>query len=139
MTRTCIAAALLLTLGICARGVAQENPPTSAPSVLVSAGDKDAIQANMGKDVTVEGTVSDAQWIPSGAVFLMKFKDAEASNFQGVIFSRNNGKETMEKALGGDLSNVFEGSKIQIKGKLGTYRDHPQIIIANADQVTILS
>ena len=44
----------------------------------------------------------------------------------------------MEKAFNGDLSNAFEGAKIQIRGKLQLYREQPEILIDDPKQITIL-
>src|SRR5437588_6603469 len=88
-------------------------------AAVISAGDKQALEANTGKEATVEGTVSDAAWNSGGRVFVIKFKDAAASNFQGIIFSSN--RDAMEKAFNGDLSNAFEGAKVQLKGPVSLY------------------
>jgi Spy/CpxP family protein refolding chaperone len=104
----------------------------------ITPGDKAAIDANTGKEAVVEGTVSDAQWSASGAVFIMKFKDSDATQFQAVVLRNDMAQDAAEKAFGGDLSNIFEGSKVRIKGELGTYFNHPQIKIKNADQVAVL-
>src|SRR6202034_4189294 len=87
-------------------------------------------------DVIVEGTISDAKWSTSGRVFLIKFKEADSSEFQGAIFSKN--KDVMEKAFNGDLSTALEGAKVQIHGKLQTYREHPEILIDKPEQIVIV-
>ncbi len=109
--------------------------PTTQPTA-VSLGDKQALDANVGKEVVVEGLVSDAEWSASGRVFLIKFKEGETTQFQGALFSKF--RDDMEKAFNGDLSNAFEGAKIQIDGKLQMYREHPEILINDAKQITIL-
>jgi len=113
-----------------------QTAPTTQP-VLVSLADKQALAASMGKDVVVEGTVSDAQWSTSGKVFLVKFKEGEATRFQGAVFSKF--REAMEKSFHGDLSNAFEGARIRISGKLQTYREHPEILIDDPKQITVLA
>jgi hypothetical protein len=69
-------------------------------------------------------------------VFIIKFKEGEATGFEGAIFASN--RSEMEKAFDGDLSNAFEGAKIQIAGKLENYRQHPEIPIHDPKQITIL-
>jgi hypothetical protein len=128
----------ILLVGLAVHVQAEDSPttaPTSQPSVI-SAGDKETLDANIDKDATVEGTVSDANWTPSGKVFLIKFKDAETSEFAGAIFSKN--KDLMEKALGGDLTPALGGAKVQLHGKIHTFHDHPEIIIDKPEQITIL-
>jgi len=124
----------LLLVAWCTLAVAQEKP--APPAASISVGDKQAIDANMNKEATVEGTVSDAEWSPTGRVFLIKFQEGETTQFQGAVLSQN--KETMEKGLNGDLSNALEGAKIQIKGKLVTYREHPEILIDKPEQIRIV-
>lgn len=125
---------LLLCQFAHAEGVAQ-TAPTSQP-VMVSLEDKKALDANMGKEVIVEGTVATAAWSASGRVFLIKFNEGIATNFQGALFAKL--REDMEKAFHGDLSDAFEGGKIQITGKLQMYREHPEILINDPKQITIL-
>jgi DNA/RNA endonuclease YhcR with UshA esterase domain len=69
-------------------------------------------------------------------VFVIKFKDATDSQFQGAVFSKN--KEAMEKAFDGDLTKAFEGAKIQIKGKLQTFKEHPEITVDKPEQITVV-
>ena len=119
--------------------VKAEDPPSTAPTSqpsLIIAGDKQALDAAIGNDVIVEGTVSDAKWSPSGRVFLIKFPESDSSGFQGAIFSKY--KDVMEKAFNGDLSTALEGAKVQVHGKLQTYRDHPEILIDKPEQIVIL-
>jgi hypothetical protein len=129
-----VAAALLLSAGW---ATAEDNmaPAPAAPPAVISVGDRKAIDAAMGNDATIEGTVSDAQWSATGRVFLVKFKDADASQFQGALLVQH--REPVEQALG-DLANALEGSKIRLAGKLQMYRDHPEILIEKPEQITIV-
>jgi DNA/RNA endonuclease YhcR with UshA esterase domain len=116
---------------------AQDAPttaPTSQPS-LIGAGDEQTLNADMGNEVIVQGTISDAKWSPSGRVFLIKFQEGESSEFQGAILSKY--KDMMEKAFNGDLTIALEGAKVQIHGKLQTYREHPEILIDKPEQIVI--
>jgi len=129
----------IVVLGLCSAAVAEEKPtttPTSQP-VVVSVGDKQAIAASLGKEVVVEGTVSDAQWSSTGRVFIIKFKEGEATGFQGAILAKT--RDAMEKAFHGNLSNAFEGAKIQIAGKLQNYREHSEIVANEPKQITIVA
>jgi DNA/RNA endonuclease YhcR with UshA esterase domain len=115
-----------------------EDPPSTAPASqpsLITAGDEQTLDADMGNDVIVQGTVSDAKWSPSGRVFLIKFQEGDSSEFQGAIFSKY--KDVMEKAFNGDLSTALEGAKVQIHGKSQTYREHPEILIDKPEQIDI--
>lgn len=127
----------MVILGLCGAALADDasRPPASQP-VLVSLSDSKAIDANVGKQVAVEGLVSDAQWSASGRVFFIKFKEGEETQFQGALFVKY--RDVMEKAFNGDLSNAFEGARIRIEGKLQIYREHPEILIDDPRQITIL-
>ena len=131
----------VVTFGLCGSVMAAEDtqkaPATQPAAVnLVNLGDKKALSVNVGKDVVVEGTVSDAQWSATGRVFIIKFKEGEATGFEGAIFASN--RSEMEKAFDGDLSNALEGARIQIAGKLENYRQHPEIPIHDPKQITIV-
>jgi DNA/RNA endonuclease YhcR with UshA esterase domain len=93
------------------------------------------LQDHIDKQATVEGVVSDAKWSTSGKVFVIKFKDATDSQFQAAVFSKN--KEAMEKAFDGDLTKAFEGAKIQVKGRLQTFKEHPEILVDKPEQITV--
>jgi hypothetical protein len=120
-----------------ARGAEQPAPAADATAaVVVSVADKAALDANMGKQASVEAMVTDAEWSPTGRVFLIKFEGSDSTQFQGALLSQN--REAVEKAFGGDLTKALEGAKIRLTGKLQTYREHPEILIEKSDQIVIL-
>lgn len=135
---------VVLLLSLSARFVLAEEktpattePATTAPSGgVIAATDKDAISTHLNNEVTIEGMVTDAKWSSSGKVFVIKFKGTESSQFQAAVFSKN--KEAMEKAFDGDLTKGLEGAKLQVKGKLQTFREHPEIVIDKPEQLTIV-
>ena len=61
------------------------KPPTSQPTV-VNLADPEALKTNMGKEVLVQGMVSDAQWSASGRVFRIKFEEGSQTH-QGSVLS----------------------------------------------------
>ena len=125
-----------ITLLAFASLAAAANEPTSKPApITIKASDKDALAANQGKDVTVEGTVSDAAWSASGKVMQIHFAGAEDSGFAAVLFQRN--KDTFDKAFDGDTTKTLTGAKVKVTGKLATYRDKPQIVLTKPSQLTI--
>jgi DNA/RNA endonuclease YhcR with UshA esterase domain len=116
-----------------------EDQPAAAPAsqpAVIAAGDKDALEANMDKEATVEGTISDAKWSSSGKVFLIKFQEGESSHFQAAFLAKS--KEVMEKAFDGDLSTALQGAKVQVHGKLKAFHDNPEVLIDKPEQITIL-
>jgi DNA/RNA endonuclease YhcR with UshA esterase domain len=129
-----------LAFALVPRVFAADEQPATAPATepsagVISAGDKQALQDHMDKEVTVEGVVADAKWSSSGKVFVIKFKDAGDSRFQAATFSKN--KDAMEKAFDGDLTKALEGAKIQVKGKLQTFKEHPEILVDKPEQITV--
>jgi DNA/RNA endonuclease YhcR with UshA esterase domain len=136
MPKFALILALLLSLTQYARA---DDPLTGAKGVSPSAikvGDKPALDALVDKEATVVGTVASAAWNPSGKVFVIKFKDADATEFSAAIFAKN--KDAMESTFKGDLAAAFTGAEMQITGKLAMYRDKPQIIINNAKQIVLV-
>lgn len=131
---------MIVLLTLCTVVVAQE--PATQPSV-VDAADKEAIAANMNKDVVLEGTVSRAEWSRSGAVMNIDFKGADESRMLAVIFQRT--RERMDEAFAGDIAKTLTGAKVRIRGRIVEYggraesfRGRPQIIINAPAQITIL-
>jgi DNA/RNA endonuclease YhcR with UshA esterase domain len=115
-----------------------QNPPATAPTSqpsIIAASDGQLLKADMGNDVIVQGTATDAKWSASGRVFLIKFDDT-SDGFQGAIFAKS--KDVMEKAFNGDLTAALEGAKIEIHGKLKTFKEHPEILIDNPEQIVVL-
>jgi DNA/RNA endonuclease YhcR with UshA esterase domain len=141
MNGTVSRALVTLALLCACRFVAAEDAPTTSPATtepaaVIGAADKDALAAHMNNEVTVEGVVADAKWSASGKVFIIKFKDAETSQFQAAVFSKN--KDAMEKAFDGDLTKALEGAKLLVKGKLQTFREHPEIMVDKPEQITVV-
>ena len=126
---------LLCVHQVVAQDAAAPPAANAAAPTVIAPGDRKALDASMGNEAIVEGTVSSAQWSASGAVFLVKFTDGDTSQFQGALLARN--REPVEKAFG-DLANALEGAKIQLKGKLQMYREHPEILIEKPEQIVVL-
>jgi hypothetical protein len=146
-TRQSMKAFSILTgvIALCIGGVvlADNNPPKAATTrpattqpAAINISDRKALHAHVGSDVVVEGTVSMAGWSNSGKVFLIRFVEADESEFQGAFFTKI--RPTMEQAFAGDVSNAFSGAKIRITGKLHLYREHPEILVNDPKQITIL-
>src|SRR5881628_1036000 len=70
---------------------ATSQPATSQPSdqsggAVVDVADKSGIDANMDKDVTIEGVVDTAAWSGNGKVMRVEFKGNQQTRFQAVAF-----------------------------------------------------
>jgi hypothetical protein len=143
MKKLAIAVIAVALIGTYHSSRAEDKPgdaPAAAgaatPAPVIAPGDKAALEANMGKQASVEGMVTDAEWSPTGRVFLIKFEGADATQFQGALLSQN--REAVEKAFGPDLTAALEGAKIRLSGKLQMYREHPEILIEKPDQIAVL-
>jgi DNA/RNA endonuclease YhcR with UshA esterase domain len=109
--------------------------PTTQP-VALDVSSKQAMSTHVGQHVAVEGTVTYAAWSATGRVFVLRMREGQPTQFQAALFSR--ARPAMEKAFHGDLSQAFEGARVRIVGKLQTFREHPEIVIDDPTQVTIL-
>lgn len=119
--------------------LAEDTPTTAPAATLIDATDKEAITANQGKQVTVEGKIASAKWSGSGKVLNIKFDN---SPLMAVVFDRN--KDKMNEAFGGDVAKALDGAKVKLKGKLDVYKGKvetlqgkPQIVITQSSQITI--
>jgi hypothetical protein len=110
------------------------DAPSTKPTLL-KASDKDALRDNQGKQVTVEGKVSEAAWSGTGKVMNIRFEGADDSGFVAVVFQKN--KDAFDKAFGGDAAKALTGAVVDVSGKLATYKDKPQIILNKTDQLVI--
>jgi DNA/RNA endonuclease YhcR with UshA esterase domain len=121
-----------------AGGGATSQPSSGEPaaSSIVDAADKAAIDANMSKEVTVEGIVDTASWSSSGKVLRMEFKGNQQSKLQGVAFEKN--KKSLDEAFSGDFVKAMTGAHVRVRGTLKDYRGRPEIVIDSASQVTVL-
>ncbi len=108
------------------------SQPSSAPSV-VQATDADAIKSATNSDVIVEGVIESAAWSSSGKVMNGKFKD---SDVRVAAFSRI--KDKLDQAFSGDVAKTLTGAKVRIKGKLADFKGHPEIMVNQTTQITIL-
>src|SRR4051812_10065404 len=119
-----------------------EDKPATQPSAdaetptLIQASDKDAITANMDKDVVIEGVIEKAEWSGSGKVMKADFKDAAASKLATVIFVKS--REKFDAAYGGDVTKALTGAKVRVKGKLKDFKGSPEIVLDQPNQITIV-
>ena len=129
--------ALLLGFTLAARAA---DAPAKPAGGEIDATDKAALDAAVGKDVVVVGTIKKAKWSASGKVMTVEFED---SPLLAAVFEKN--KDAINTAFEGDAAKKWTGAKVKLKGKLGkyggqakAYADHPQIVITKADQVTVV-
>src|SRR5262245_8158838 len=98
--------------------------PTTQPSsesgaetpTLIKPDDKDALTANMDKDVVIEGVIEKAEWSSTGKVMRASFKDSGESKLQVIIFVKD--REKFDKAFNEDVCRTLTSAKVRVKGKL---------------------
>jgi DNA/RNA endonuclease YhcR with UshA esterase domain len=129
---------LIATLTFVCPAFADEKPATqpTTDATVIAISDKDALLANKDKEVIVEGTIDKADWSSSGKVLKATFKDDGGSKFSLVVFVKN--REKFDQAFAGDVGKSLTGAKVRVKGKIGEYRDTPQIVLDTPDQVTVV-
>ena len=116
--------------------------PASQPSAdaesptLLKPDDKDALIANLDKDVVIEGVIETAAWSSSGKVMNAKFKDSGESKLQVIVFVKN--REKFDNAFSGDVTKALSGAKVRIKGKLKDYKGSPEIVLDQVNQITVV-
>lgn len=123
--------------------VARGADPTAQPTLLDVSMDKAAFDAAVGKDVIVQGVVSNAAWSSTGKVMNIEFRNATKSRFLAVLFERNRAK--IDAGFGGDVAKTLTGAKVRLRGSLESYggavesmKGRPQLIINLGDQISIL-
>jgi len=131
-----------------ARGPDPDAPDASTDSVspdAIPASDVARLRTLYGQDVTVEGRVAASAWSSTGKSMMINFTDASGggNGMLAVLFKRD--REAFDRAFDGDAAARFVGARVRITGKVENYggyltrwKDTPQIILDNPDQVTVL-
>jgi hypothetical protein len=98
--------------------------------------DAAAMKEHLGKEVAVEGQVSEAAWSASGKVMQIKFAEATDTKFMAAAFVKT--RAALDKAFGGDLAKAIGGKRVRVIGKLEDYKGSPEIKIDKPEQLEIL-
>jgi DNA/RNA endonuclease YhcR with UshA esterase domain len=129
-------ALLVLFAAACTLGEPATTAPATSNATVVKPDDKEAIAANMDKDVVIEGTIESAAWSGTGKVMAAHFKDGAETKLQAVIFVKN--RDKFDKEFSGDVAKALTGAKVRVKGKLKEFKGSPEVVMDTADQVTIV-
>ena len=127
--------AVLALVGVVRADEASKAEKPAAEGAVIKASDKAALDAAKDKPATVEGTVSEATWSKSGKVMNIRFEGADESGFVAVVFQRE--KAAFDKAFDGDVAKGLAGKKVTVTGKVGVFREKPQIILNKPEQVKV--
>lgn len=84
--------------------------------------------AHIGETASVEGVVSEVFTSRGGTTFIDLDGRYPNNEFAGVIFSEDRGKV-------GDLRGLT-GKRVELTGKIRTYRGRPEIIVHARDQIS---
>lgn len=124
---------------VAAAAIAQD-----AASGVIDVSDKASIDANMEKDVVVQGVCALAEWSKSGKVMNITFEKTDETRLTVVAFSRT--KDRLDAAFGGDATKAFTGATIRVRGKLRAYggkaeamKGRPEVTITDPAQVTVVT
>jgi len=98
----------------------------TAPAFAQAIAPADA-KAQVGKTVTVEGTVDNVHTTPAGNTYIDLGGHFPNNTFAAVIFSKDTSKFTNVTAL--------KGKTVDITGPIKLYKDKPEIILQSADQL----
>ena len=109
------------------------KPSTApAPTGVIPVTDYDTISANVGKELTVRGKVSDTL---KRTVILLNFEGVENRDFVAVVKKEN--VDAVQAGFNGDLIAAVKGKTITITGPIENYRDKPEIVISKPEQIKI--
>jgi hypothetical protein len=117
--------------------------PSTLPSIAttrpaaIAANDSKAIARAMGQPATVEGVVNTAFWSATGRVMNIEFVDVRPDGFYCAMFATQ--REQMDASFGGNMAGALSGARVQISGTITSYRDRPQIIIAEPEQIRVIA
>lgn len=141
----------LIGAGLCGGAVwgADEKPAAPAGTsaadpapVKVDATKKDQIDAAVGKNVVVSGTIASATWTASGKTLQVMFKDGP-DDFRMIAYGKN--REALDKAFGGDIAAALTGKRVEISGKLKKYagsvekwKKYTDLYVGKADQIKVI-
>ncbi|MEM6314887.1 MAG: hypothetical protein AAF743_12415, partial [Planctomycetota bacterium] len=110
----------------------------------VSVTETRSLLENVGKEVTVEGTIESAKWSRSGKVMNIRFAGVDDKGFMAALFERQRG--AFDEAHGGDVAEALSGKRVRITGTLRLYggraeqlKGRPEIILRNPSQLEILA
>jgi DNA/RNA endonuclease YhcR with UshA esterase domain len=105
------------------------------PANALDAADIEKLRAAVGQQVVITGKVDTAAWSQSGKVMNIHFENA-SEGLVAAIFLQS--VPAFNRALGGDPSKALPRQTVAIKGKLGLYRERPQIILNDPAQLQII-
>ena len=115
------------------------------PDGILAAGEIQTLTPLIGKEVVVEGIVTDSAWSRSGKVMNIRFASVE-ENQTGLfacIFLKD--RAAFDGAFGGDAAGAFLGARLRLHGALSHYggfdlalKGAPEMILTDPKQVTIV-
>lgn len=143
-----IIAAVLAISAVTSPAPLQAPAATASPAALAeevpsfNASDLDALRPNVGKEVEITGTPSNAGHSKSGTVLYLNF--AGAHKGVALVFFVSSGATAggadagaAKKAQSEEDIKPFVGKTISVKGKLADYKGDLQIVVNTLDQIKV--
>lgn len=127
---------LLLLLGLFSASAQDSKPSTSAPAAASSESKNSPLKIeatkakeHIGSEAVVSGTISEVN--VGERIVRLNFEQPYPKNpFTAVIFPANTNKfPDIEK---------LKGKNVEVSGKIAAYREHPQIILTNTNQLKVI-
>jgi serine/threonine protein kinase/DNA/RNA endonuclease YhcR with UshA esterase domain len=119
-------------------------PPAKSANERFEVGDRAGLASHAGASVTVFGKVHTAAWTTNATVFNMDFEPDSTNGLLVILFPKTRG--FFERAMGGDLEKALAGKQIEVSGTLVRYggkveawKDRPQIVLNNPNQLRLLT
>ncbi len=117
------------------------TPPLPAPQALTetdpqagqlifSASEKEKILEQIGKEITVEGTISRAGENKSGTIRYLNFAGTQRGDLSLVFFL-----EGWQGGLTSEMLEAYLGKKVRVSGRVSEYQGNPQLVITEFSQI----
>jgi hypothetical protein len=117
----------------------KDSPAAPAPQLangVLDSADDAGIRAATGQTATVQGKVSRVGATETGSITFINFTGNDRGKFVAIV--RKERLSEVAAAFGGDLQSL-SGKTVEIHGKVELFRNSPQIVINQADQLRIAS
>lgn len=119
---------LVAVLGMAVSAWAQD-----APVAPIDATNLDALRANVGKEVIVEGAVTDVGATKDSSITFINIGLPKKQGFVAVVF-----KDSYSAFPDG--FDKYRSQKVRVKGLLKLYKSQqPEIVISAPDQITVIT
>lgn len=114
--------------------IATPSVPVELPGII-KASDDAAIRAAIGKNVTIQGRISNVGATNTGSVNFINFEGSARGNFVCIV--KKDYLKPVAEPHGGTLQSLV-GKTVEIRGELFLYKETPEIELRSATSIRIL-